>query len=388
MINRSKIDDWIRQVEATPIVAPLLIRQIMDRLIELDQANESLRAENLELSSGNRVKELEKKISELEFQVDLLKRQLSGHTSEIREIAISLLVFNDRGQVVRLALNQETFSGSQPFATVSGIPHIQSRNFYMTTVFEFDQLLLVTSSGRTMTVPAEMIPAAVNNQPDWSASYQVDLHTQEELIWILPITRLHNFNHCIQVSRFGYGRKIDVQFFKTFIANHNLGKGTKFNFDRTLNLILSNDDQTLVLASKAGNLISLETASLPISLTEIIKFKVGDYAVSAGLVANDQVLVGVTHTGFAFLQSLEGVKAGKSFKHKLAPGAGDGEGSLVGAIALFPKDWVVLYREDGTLTSVRASAISSKGSLLDEHNASSILAIAVYSPSQAETKES
>ena len=388
MITRSKIDGWIRQVEATPVLAPILIRQITDRLLELDADNESLRAENLELSTGNKVKEFEQKIAELEFQLDLLKRQLGSAGSTLAPEDASLLVFNDKGQVLRLSLKDSDLHAQQPFAVITGIPHIQSRNFSMITVSAYDQLLLVTSSGRTVTVPVEQIALSKDNQPNWSTGYQVELPSQEELIWILPITRLHTFTDCIQVSRFGYGRKVTTQFFKTFIANHNLGKGTKFNFDRILNLTLCNDNQLLVLASKAGNFISLDTGSLPVSLTEIIKFKVSDYAVSSVLLGADQTLVGVTQNGFVFNQNQEGLKPGKPIKRKLAPSPEDEvEGSLVGAVPVGNQDLLILYREDGSLSAYPTDGITNRGSLLDENNSNCVLAIAVYPFPRTEAEE-
>jgi hypothetical protein len=166
MITRAKIDDWIRQVEATPVLAPLIIRQITDRLLDLDAMNESLRAENLELSSGNRVKEYERRISELEFQLDLLKRQLDRGGGKPQIEATSLLLFNDKGQVIRLAIDDASLEGDQPLSRIEGTPHIQSHTFGLVTAAAFDQLLLVFSAGRTTSLPVEQIPLSTGSGRD------------------------------------------------------------------------------------------------------------------------------------------------------------------------------------------------------------------------------
>jgi hypothetical protein len=52
VINPSNVGEWMREVQERPESAPHIIREIAQRLIELDRLTEQLRAENLELSSG------------------------------------------------------------------------------------------------------------------------------------------------------------------------------------------------------------------------------------------------------------------------------------------------------------------------------------------------
>ena len=52
MFTPEKIEEWIREVQERPTSAPLIIQFLADRLRDLDDWNQKLRAENLELRSG------------------------------------------------------------------------------------------------------------------------------------------------------------------------------------------------------------------------------------------------------------------------------------------------------------------------------------------------
>src|SRR5512137_2957910 len=105
LINQNKIDEWIHEVEERPSSAALIIRYIANRLSELASREEELAAENIELLSGRKVEEYENRITSLEYQLELLKRQLGGEVSLPLEPpvttptpeTISLLVYNSLG---------------------------------------------------------------------------------------------------------------------------------------------------------------------------------------------------------------------------------------------------------------------------------------------------
>ncbi len=78
MINQNKIDEWIREVEERPASAALIIQYIANRLSELASREEELSAQNIELLNGRKVEEYENRIANLEYQLELLKRQLGG----------------------------------------------------------------------------------------------------------------------------------------------------------------------------------------------------------------------------------------------------------------------------------------------------------------------
>ncbi len=78
MIIPKKIEEWIKEVEERPTSASIILQYISNRLRDLTDRNEELLAENIALVSGKRVEEYEQRIAHLEYQLELLKRQLGG----------------------------------------------------------------------------------------------------------------------------------------------------------------------------------------------------------------------------------------------------------------------------------------------------------------------
>ena len=106
MLTPEKIEEWLREVEERPSSAPLIIQYLANRLRDLDEWNEKLRVENLELRTGSRVAEYERQINHLEYQLDLLKRQVGGEvdldllshvTPELEPERLNLLVYGPGG---------------------------------------------------------------------------------------------------------------------------------------------------------------------------------------------------------------------------------------------------------------------------------------------------
>src|SRR5512135_1669232 len=121
MISPEKIEEWIHEVEERPASGGLIIRYIANRLSELTSREEELAAKNIELLSGRRVEEYESRIASLEYQLELLKRQLGGEVNLpssapipllIHE-TISLLVFTALGEVIRRELEPQEITSGQ-----------------------------------------------------------------------------------------------------------------------------------------------------------------------------------------------------------------------------------------------------------------------------------
>ena len=120
MISPDKIDEWIHEVEERPASAELIIRYIANRLSELASRDEELAAQNIELLSGRKVEEYESRIASLEYQLELLKRQLGGEvilpteapaTPPIQE-TISIVLYNPLGKVLRLEMDPAELASS------------------------------------------------------------------------------------------------------------------------------------------------------------------------------------------------------------------------------------------------------------------------------------
>ena len=78
MVTPEKIEEWIKETIERPESAPLILQYISGRLRDLAERNEELLAENIALTSGKRVEEYERRIAHLEYQLELVKRQLGG----------------------------------------------------------------------------------------------------------------------------------------------------------------------------------------------------------------------------------------------------------------------------------------------------------------------
>ena len=224
MINRERIEEWIRQVEAMPVIAPVILRQIANRLQELDELNETLRAENLALTDRTRVREFERKIAEMELQLDMLRRQAVGGPKPAAQNQ-QLVLYNEKGQLARIELPGPAEPGVVAQLDPRGL--VVPRQFGMIVVNAYDELLLVLSSGRTVHLPAEQLPLSSGDRLAWDDTFAADLRALEELVSMVPITRMSLFDYAVQTSRFGYARKLAQGYFKTFIANNNIGRGIK-----------------------------------------------------------------------------------------------------------------------------------------------------------------
>lgn len=384
MITRARIEDWIRQVQAAPSAGPIIIRQITDRLLELDAMNEKLRAENLELTSGNRIRDYEKKITELEFQLDLLKRQISGvevvETTQKPE-TIEFILYNDRGQLLHLQLEPAALGDRSIVATIGGSAMPESYRVGLLPVDRRDRLLFLYSSGRTADLPVDEIPLSQGDELHWDNAYTLNLRSMEELVTAMAITRLSWFSHCIQVSRFGYARKLANTYLQTFISSHNAGKGVKFDFDRVLALVLCNEEDLFVVVSKTGIALSLGAATLPVALEEILRFKVGDFLIASLILEAEQSLVAVTQAGVAYRQPASWFQTGKPAERKTRSMGGDKTEAgfaLAGAAAAGSEDWGILLREDGSLMTFRTGSISPRGTPLYPAGEIRTLALAVF----------
>ncbi len=226
MITPDQIEDWIREVQQRPESAPAILRAIAARLAELDSWNNELLADNIELRSGSRVEDYESRIAALEYQLELIQRQAAGAALPGAAPAVetlSLLLFQPRGQTLRLPLPPDALTHGAELARLTA-PDPQQPPPGLLAVGPHDELLFVFDSGRTTTLQAGAIPAA---QPalDWRQAQRVDPRPGEELVAVLPITRLALYEACVQVSRRGCAKLMLKSSFQAFIARSSIGAG-------------------------------------------------------------------------------------------------------------------------------------------------------------------
>ncbi len=121
MITPEKIEEWIKEVGERPASAPIILQYISNRLRELTDRNEELLAENIALISGKRVEEYEQRLAHLEYQLELLKRQIGSNLSPeaMRGLDqatadskspedLNILIYRPEGRILSVELNPQS----------------------------------------------------------------------------------------------------------------------------------------------------------------------------------------------------------------------------------------------------------------------------------------
>ena len=166
MITPGQVEEWISEVKQKPESAALIIRTIAQRLSELVEKNEELLSENIGLRSGEKVEAYESRISILEYQLEMLKRQV-GDLPEAPEIldTLSLFVYDTGGRVLHVTLEPDNLISG---GTVANLRAIQSQpQLKLLIVNSKEELLIMFDSGRTTTMPAAGIPAVDGVALEW-----------------------------------------------------------------------------------------------------------------------------------------------------------------------------------------------------------------------------
>ena len=178
MITPEKIEEWLKEAEERPASSGLLIRYIANRLSELSARNEELLADNIALRLGRKVEEYESRIANLEYQLDLLKRQVAGGLPEaapgaippaqaLAQAGLTLLLYTPQGQVLKAEIDEPGQGGDAVARLVevtggeAGVPP------GLLLARPYDELLLIFNSGRTVTVPAASLPAGPTQALNW-----------------------------------------------------------------------------------------------------------------------------------------------------------------------------------------------------------------------------
>ena len=397
MITAQLIEEWIAEIEARPGSAPLVMRALGERLRELSRQNEALLTENLDLRSGKRADEYESRIANLEYQIELLKRQMGSEidfnaldqvqSEESRPAeTVSLLLYTSHGLVLRL---EEKLTELENGATVGVFAEevLPGGDFpYLLAAPTQEELLLIFDSGRSQTRAAVEFPKANSGALQWNSGTVVDCRGLEELANIGQIATLPFYEFLIQVSRRGYLKKFNRSFFETCIAKSYVGSGVRLPADQTGALVLANPDQRLVLVSQEGYLWSMPVSDLPITLEEAIRLGRSDHLVAAlSLKPEDEILL-VTDQGKLIHRSADWLKDGQSLKARgqaaYSKSRREAGVRLAGAGALSnPDAWGFALQRSGRINAYRIADLLSAGSVpLESSEQDALLGFAVYDP--------
>lgn len=396
MINLDQIDEWIHEVEERPSSASLIIRYIASRLRDLSSRNEELLADNIELRTGKKVEDYESRIANLEYQLDLLKRQLGGEMNWLAPAqaieVIDFFVYTIKGQVIHVATPVAELEAGKCILRMGNTPE-GTGPLRLLATSPTEELLFVYDSGRTMTMPVAEIPAAETANPGWQNAFLAEPHGTEELVTILPVARMTLSDCCMQVSRRGCVKKMMKNSFESHVAKSFVGTGVKGKPDKTCNLVLSGKEDLLVLASREGFIWCLDVSQLPYTIEEVIKLGTTDYLATSFVISSGsqnhnaerkQSILIVTHNGKAINREVSWLEKPASYKSRgqtvFSQARREAGVRIAGAVLVEENDWGAALTGSGEVTLHKVSDLLTSGSMGGEPPAGVVEFITFHAP--------
>lgn len=383
MINSNKIEEWIHEVEERSSSAPNIIRYIANRLAELTSRNEELLVENIELRSGHKVEEYESRITNLEYQVELLKRQLGGRTpltdftdEKASAQARSLILFNSLGEILRWELDLASLEQGQVLGGLNQALNDEDVPGLLGTAVQ-EELLYVYDSGRTVTQPVNAIPLALNERTGWDEAYHQEPRSGESLVALLPVARMSLFDFAVQVSRRGFVKKIRQDFFVKTIASGFIGAGVKQAADKTCCLALCHKEDQLVLVTWEGFTVTIPIEKLPLTIEEVLRLSPTDHIATAFTTSNKPSLLVITNNGKVIHRDVSWLEQAVSFKSHgqslYSKERREAGVRVAGAALVDEKDWGAALSSDGQIAVCQMSDLFSSGSFLPANSRTELL---------------
>ncbi|HXQ36513.1 MAG TPA: hypothetical protein VN843_21050, partial [Anaerolineales bacterium] len=223
-----KIDEWMKEAEERTESAVTIVRLIARRLRELTERNEELLAENIALQNGTRVEEYQKRITHLEYQLDLLKRRFSLGDNIVLEEAeasveisrLNLLVYNSYGRIIRVDMDTDT----QALGRITDQTVNDREPPRLLGISSNEEVLLLFTSGRVSTHKVSDIPF-VDTGGTWTweqAALPDEPRAGEFLACIMPFSHLPLSDFFLQVSRRGCVKKTMTSMAQSVLSNYYL----------------------------------------------------------------------------------------------------------------------------------------------------------------------
>jgi BMFP domain-containing protein YqiC len=375
LISQDQIEEWIREVEERPSGGALIVRFVANRLRDLTQRNEELLAENIALRTNKRVEEYENRIANLEYQLDMLKRQVGGDLSGLTgmlmdpavEETISVLAYLPIGRVLRVEVGVDSLVGELRVAQLVSTGASGERPPRLLVTNSQEELVFLFDSGRTLTMPVSAIPAVEGDSLVWKNAFLVEPRAGEELATVAPLARLALADAIVQASRRGCLKRMMKTSFENHLAKSYIGAGILQKPDLNCNLVLAGKDDMLLMASREGFVASMAVSQLPYTTEEALRLSVTDYIVSAVSVGRKPDLLFITSNGKAVVREsswLEPVISAKSRGQALFSKARRDAGTrLAGAAAVDDNDWGMALLSSGAVTCYRVADLAANGAL-------------------------
>jgi DNA gyrase/topoisomerase IV subunit A len=399
VINREKIEEWIREVEERPSSAALILQYIATRLEELTRRNDELRSENIALVTEKRVSEYKTRIAALEYQVALLKRQLGSETNDLppapaldilaegppapipTEEMLNLLVYNPTGRVLRFEFQPRILKAGETFASLA-MENKSGAATGMLIAGAREELLFAFDSGRSCTLPLSGVPASLPNSTDWSQAFLQAPKSNEELAALLPVGRMALSEYCIQASRKGFVRRIREEHFEQFISKNYIGSGTLQRLDRMCALTLGSARDRFVMISREGFLFSMPIESLPVAAEAVIQLSMSDHIVAAFIQRQQSALLFITQTGKAVHRESGWLETATSFRSHGQPAYTkahrDAGVHVTGATAVDEDDWTIVLFSDGRMVFYPVRHLFDRGAILEKDSHLQVLSFCAF----------
>lgn len=368
-----KIDEWMKEAEARPESAVMIVKLVAKRLRDLTERNEELLTENIALQNGTRVEEYQKRIAHLEYQLDLLKRRFGGDESLLAELptasaatsTLSLLVYNNYGRVFRIEIDADI---EVPGRVVDETLR-SSEQPRLLAVPSNEEVLLLFTSGRVSTCAVSNIPA-VECGGAWSwneAALPDEPRAGEFLACVMPISRLPLSEFFLQVSRRGCVKKTLSSMAQSVLGNHYLGKGTLQKLDQPFDVTLCMKKDLFAFVTIEGKLLGLDVNELSYSAEDRIKLTASDYVIASFVPNADESMLFVTQTGKVIQRESSSLELSKSSLAKglaLIPPSRLEQGvRFVGAASVRNEDRIAVLDSKGSINIHRAESILGAGSV-------------------------
>ena len=369
-----KIDEWMKEAEARPESAVMIVRLIARRLRELTERNDELLAENIALQNGTRVEEYQKRIAHLEYQLELLKRRFG--TDEVAVMAEppvsatetstrSLLMYNNYGRVFRLEMTAD--AGSLGRLAEKTLQDSEQPRLLSVPVHE--EVLLLFTSGRVSTYNVSNLPCVdLGGAWSWEAAALPDEpRAGEFLACITPLSALPLSDFFLQVSRRGCVKKTMTSLAQSILGNHYLGKGALQKLDQPFDITLCGKRDIFAFVTFEGHLLGLDVDDLPYSAEDRIRLTASDYVIASFVPRPDEAMVFVTQTGKVIQRDADSLELSKSPLAKgqaLIPPVRLEQGiRFIGAASVGEADKLVVLDATGNVNIHSAKALAGAGSI-------------------------
>ena len=374
MAFNKKIDEWMKEAEERPASAVAIVKLVANRLRELTERNEELLAENIALENGTRVDEYRKQIAHLEYQLDLLKRRFGVNdlssvelpaTAAVEDSTLSILIYNARGRVFRLELDEDTKEIGQITGDVVG----NDEPPRILALPSNEEICLLFTSGRIETYPVSNIPTVeLGNKWEWeNAALPDEPRAGELLACIAPFSHLPLSDFFLQISRRGCAKKNMTSMAQSILGNHYIGKGALQKSDQPFDLMLCREQDIAIFVTYEGKVIALDVDDLSYAIEERIRLSATDYVIASFIARPESQLLCVTQTGKVIQRESKSIEASKSSTAKgqaLIPPSRLGQGvRFMGAATVQDGDQVVVLDATGRLRSLEAESMTGAGSI-------------------------